>query len=126
MPYLDLERRKQSLIENRRRLRREVLDAYGGKCVRCGFSDERALQIDHVDGGGCQHRKQFGGQVSFMYWLRRVGFPKNFQILCANCNWIKRAENREYGRIEFQDSVSTCEPMAFGPVNTSTGTTHKS
>jgi hypothetical protein len=96
MPYQDLEKRRLCLLKNRRQLRKEVLAAYGGKCARCGFADERALQIDHVLGGGCQHRKSFGGQVSFMLWLRRNKFPPEFQILCANCNWIKRAENKEY------------------------------
>ena len=23
--------------------------------------------------------------------------PAGYQLLCANCNWMKRAENREYG-----------------------------
>lgn len=80
----------------RRKVRKEVLEAYGGKCVRCGFSDERALQIDHIEGRGAAHRKSLGGQVSFMFWLRKMKFPMGFQILCANCNWIKRAEKSEY------------------------------
>ena len=24
---------------------------FGNKCCRCGFSDKRALQIDHINGG---------------------------------------------------------------------------
>ena len=43
-----------------RALRMEVLGLYGGVCARCGFSDERALQIDHVQGGGYTHRKAVG------------------------------------------------------------------
>src|SRR3990167_3657310 len=34
-----------------------VLDVLGNKCSRCGFSDKRALQIDHKNGGGALERK---------------------------------------------------------------------
>jgi RNase P subunit RPR2 len=69
------------------------------KCARCGFSDTRALSIDHINGKGAQHRKQIGkhhvGSVLFYSWLVRHDFPEGFQILCMNCQWIKRAENNE-------------------------------
>ena len=31
-------------------LRKKIFDSLGGVCIRCGFSDERALQVDHVEG----------------------------------------------------------------------------
>ena len=60
-------------------------------CKRCGFSDIRALQIDHINGGGSKERKN--REKSFLMTVRQN--PNKFQILCANCNWIKRVENRE-------------------------------
>src|SRR3990167_6132101 len=70
--------------------RYEVLLKLGSKCCRCGFSDERALQIDHINGGGTKERSHhlFGPS-----YYRRVfdSILKNegkFQLLCANCNWI--------------------------------------
>lgn len=81
--------------EWRRKLRKEVVDHYGGKCARCSFDDVRALQIDHVDGGGGKHRKEVVIAYLLLGWLKRNKFPKGFQILCANCNWIKRFENNE-------------------------------
>lgn len=72
--------------------RQRALDCLGSKCTRCGFSDPRALQIDHVNGGGSESRRKSGPLTTY----RQV--PKNpslFQILCANCNWIKRAEDQE-------------------------------
>ena len=27
------------------------------KCLKCGFSDRRALQIDHINGGGIKERR---------------------------------------------------------------------
>lgn len=39
------------------RLRQRVIDALGGVCASCGWSDPRALHVDHVNGGGGKHRK---------------------------------------------------------------------
>lgn len=74
----------------RRKIR--IISAYGGKCTRCGFTDERALQLDHVDGGGRAHFKQFKSPASLYTWVERNNYPKSLQILCANCNSIKRFE----------------------------------
>ena len=67
----------------------------GASCTRCGFSDKRALQIDHVNGNGMQDRKS--GYYKFyqdvIASLERG--EKKYQILCANCNWIKRRELKE-------------------------------
>lgn len=75
-----------------RRMRKAVITFLGGKCIKCGFSDERALQVDHIDGGGAQERKK--GNSSTFY-LKILKGTKGYQLLCANCNWIKRVENHE-------------------------------
>ena len=46
-PFQKKKRRQRDV-----KLRLSVLEKYGSKCVKCGFSDSRALQIDHVNGGG--------------------------------------------------------------------------
>src|ERR1017187_3575099 len=79
--------------EWRRDRRRKAVAILGGKCVRCGFDDDRALQIDHRHGGGNQERKAKGILSSVNRVL--VGDYGDLQLLCANCNWIKRAENNE-------------------------------
>lgn len=82
-------------------LRARVLQLLGGKCVRCGFSDARALQIDHVGGNGTEERKVPGGNRGMyanMIDYIESGGQGRYQLLCANCNWIKRVEKREYGR----------------------------
>lgn len=71
----------------------EVFDLLGRKCSVCGFSDERALQIDHVNGGGNKERKSMRGKKLYGHILSLGGV--GYQILCANCNWIKRVENSE-------------------------------
>ena len=69
----------------------------GGKCVRCGFSDPRALQIDHINGGGSKERKERGFNGNFHRHVLKsfINKENKYQLLCANCNWIKRVENNE-------------------------------
>lgn len=75
----------------------EILERLGNKCVKCDFSDKRALQIDHINGGGSKERKEFGFNSSYhKRILESLDNNENrYQLLCANCNWIKRAENNE-------------------------------
>ena len=75
--------------------KKELFQAMGDKCVKCGFSDVHALQVDHVNGNGRNERKRVG----YRYWLKVLdSFKKNenqYQLLCANCNVIKQQENNE-------------------------------
>lgn len=73
--------------------RQAAIELLGGVCVHCGFSDPRALQFDHVKGGGNAMYRD-GGNFHTVVRAILAG-SKEFQLLCANCNWIKRAENNE-------------------------------
>lgn len=88
---------KIQAVINNRRYRAAVLALLGDVCIRCGFSDPRALQVDHVDGGGFQSRKIGQGISSSQLLNAVIKDPDKFQLLCANCNWIKRVENKEFG-----------------------------
>jgi hypothetical protein len=86
---------RQKNREDRARRRRALLLLLGNVCVKCGFADPRALCIDHVNGGGCAERKSFSNlQKYYQSILDRNGI--GYQLLCCNCNAIKRIENREY------------------------------
>lgn len=75
-------------------VRQRVIKAYGGKCVKCGFADWRALQLDHINGGGSlESKKGITGRRRNLDALYNV--DKKYQLLCANCNWIKRYEMEE-------------------------------
>jgi len=76
------------------KLRHDTIIALGGVCIKCGFSDERALQIDHVNGGGNAERKVLVNRQAFYHKI--LDDSTGYQLLCANCNWIKRCENNEY------------------------------
>jgi len=77
------------------KIKAEVISFYSkgnNICAYCGFTDMRALTIDHIGGGGNAHRKQIkrlsGG--TFYCWLKRNNYPGGYQVLCANCQFIKR------------------------------------
>jgi hypothetical protein len=74
----------------RQKLRKEVLDHYGGVCACCGESQLEFLALDHKNGGGTKHRTELGIRGQAMWsWVKREGFPELFQVLCHNCNQAK-------------------------------------
>jgi len=93
---------KKNLLENREKRRKnnekrrlEIIIEMGSKCKHCGYDkDIRALQIDHVNGQGNKERKSFGHSQSALNKKVRSE-PVKYQLLCANCNWIKRYEQKE-------------------------------
>jgi hypothetical protein len=87
--------RKRNLMEKVKALSHYSSDGKI-KCARCGFDDIRALSIDHVNGQGSKHRKEVGYHT--YRWLKANDYPSGFQILCMNCQFIKRAEKQECDR----------------------------
>jgi hypothetical protein len=81
-----------------------LLELLGSKCsnpnclISGGCIDIRCLQFDHVNGGGGLDRKKFTRSSQFFrYYLNHPEEAKlKLQILCANCNWIKRFERGEH------------------------------
>jgi hypothetical protein len=98
---LNPERKQQTHQSYNERIRQWILDFFGGKCVHCGIDDPRVLQIDHINGDGHKYRQDVGWSLQ-----KRYNYVKKnqetarlvMQLLCANCNWIKRVENKEYRR----------------------------
>ncbi|MBI4991589.1 hypothetical protein HZB96_05880 [Candidatus Gottesmanbacteria bacterium] len=76
-----------------KKAKEEIFKILGKKCSKCGFDDIRALQVDHKNGDGYKDRHSRSVRKVF-YKIRKS--PRGFQMLCANCNWIKRVENKEY------------------------------
>lgn len=81
------QRNKQSREMNAK-LRSEVLARYSRhgipECTCCGEKTIEFLAIDHINGGGRQHRKVIGGHT--YSWIKKNNFPHGFQTLCHNCN----------------------------------------
>ena len=70
-------------------LKTAVFDAYGRVCVCCGEDEPGFLTIDHTENDGAEMRRNGThgrSGTAFYQWLRKSGFPPNFQTLCYNCN----------------------------------------
>ena len=99
------EMNSEKLNKYRTKYRLEAMSILGKICVKCGFNDLRALSIDHINGGGDKDRREVDKQI--YRWLRKNNYPEGYQTLCMNCQFIKRAENKEWrGRYP---SLSLCE-----------------
>lgn len=77
----------------REKERKQVIEAYGGKCEICGIVELRFLTLDHSFGDGGVHRKSLGdGKNSSCHKVYRDiikrGFPKDegYRVLCWNHN----------------------------------------
>jgi|SRR6267142_272142 len=83
-----------------KRLRDKILLKFGGRCnsLKCkwlnddgsiGCTNEKCLQIDHVNNDGHIEKKERKSLFSFMKKVLEDN-EGNYQLLCANCNWLKR------------------------------------
>lgn len=59
------------------------------------LTDLRVLSLDHINGRGRQDRKAQKSGSLFYYWLQKNGFPEGLQVLCMNCQYVKRRLNKE-------------------------------
>ena len=97
----NIEKVRKSQRDYKAKRKKEIHTLLGCECIKCGFKDSRALQIDHINGGGYTERKQYNKSPSKYYKniLKSIINKENkYQLLCANCNWIKRYENNEIKR----------------------------
>lgn len=87
----------QSALKRLAWFKTEIYKKYGDRCARCGFDDPRAFQIDHVNGGGTKDVRQHASRWAYLKAVLADTSGK-FQVLCANCNQIKRVELGEHRR----------------------------
>lgn len=76
---------------DRIRIKYEIMKHYCRgipKCQCCGEEIFEFLSIDHINGGGSNHRKKLKGSTIY-YWLKKNNYPKGYQVLCINCNFAK-------------------------------------
>ena len=100
MKIRTIKEKRLSVSKSQNKIRLSLIEILGKKCVSCGFSDIRALQIDHINGNGLTDFKN-GNYVRYRYYVKNPEIAKhNLQILCANCNWIKKYEKSEHPRKE--------------------------
>lgn len=88
---LNLESVRAWYCEYNKRIRREGIAAYGGKCTCCGEEKEEFLTLEHKE---AVPRLSNGKRVpSGFAWMiaRKRGWPDDHTILCFNCNCAKGA-----------------------------------
>jgi hypothetical protein len=73
--------------------RKRVIDMLGGVCAHCGLLNTNILHVDHKNGGGTIARTK-SSRIVFDDILTR-GLIEQYQLLCPNCNWVKRTTNNE-------------------------------
>jgi hypothetical protein len=85
-PALEAERSRLKRLE----LKQIVFNHYGQRCActGCDTTNQEFLQVDHINGGGHQHRKTVIG-ARIYEWLIKNKFPDGYRLLCANCNWSR-------------------------------------
>lgn len=83
------------------KLKKEVLAHYSNdsipSCVVCNENRLPCLTIDHINNDGASQRRalnQVAGS-NFYHWLRRNNYPKGYQTLCMNCQFMKEHTRRE-------------------------------
>lgn len=105
-----------------RRLRQRMaaIEQLGGRCssptcsVPGGMADPRALQFDHVDGGG--RARERAGENGHRIVKAILAGSTDFQLLCANCNWIKKFELGEVvGERVYDRAPAVCNPVRRRP-----------
>lgn len=82
-------RHSQKAAKRRLEIKLRVLGEYGGRCICCGERNLEFLTIDHINNDGAQHRKKIGNAGAVYKWIISHDFPKDFQVLCFNCNFSK-------------------------------------
>ena len=96
MPYNTLAKSRAAHRKKRASNRAQIVDRLGARCALCGFSDLRALQIDHVNGDGAKERQAQCNTKAYLRYILKHLDSGRYQLLCANCNAIKAHKNSEW------------------------------
>ena len=67
-----------------------IINFFGGKCIECGETDSRVLQIHHINGKANSKYKRV---VNSMSRPQIIEEAPNLVLLCANCHARKRASH---------------------------------
>jgi hypothetical protein len=71
------------------KLREQLFQIYGAACALCGFTDRRALTLDHILKNGAKERAELGERGVYRRALV-AEFRSEYRTLCMNCQFIAR------------------------------------
>lgn len=90
--------------ERNEKRKQQIIERLGGKCANPYglnhgdfLTDHRCLHIDHINSGGCIEQRKIGtyGIYRKIFSMSDKELKETYQLLCSNCNWIKRYEKGE-------------------------------
>ncbi len=98
----DYDNISEEMVKAYQTLRNLVINKFGARCSSSdcrwinedgtrGCTSRECLQVDHVNGGGRKEKEK--GATLYRKVLRDA--EGMYQLLCSNCNWIKRERNGE-------------------------------
>ena len=93
-------RRRKGMLKARIAL----LNILGWSCVKCGYNEDfRALCFDHIRDDGKEDRKIHYNSYGFYRFYRdNPNLAKsNLQVLCCNCNNIKKYDNMGFSGLDY-------------------------
>lgn len=85
------------------KLREKLFEVYGSKCACCGESHKDFLTLDHIKPIG----KSINRKAIMVYYLAiKEKDLSKYQILCFNCNCLKRNVNKRFCKIHHPELYS--------------------
>lgn len=96
---------KSKVAIRSREIKLEVINYYGGRCECCGITNIKFLAMDHINGGGRQHKKSINN-TNIYKWIKKNNFPNIFRVLCHNCNfgrYINRGICPHEGMLKYEE-----------------------
>jgi hypothetical protein len=93
----NIDKERSRCVAKNRQLKLNAIAAYGGACKGCGIANPDLLCFDHVNDDGAEKRRNGQGTgIKLMNELKRNGWPKDIQLLCHNCNHLKKIGKLSY------------------------------
>ena len=91
---------RRGQVKRREKFKKRIFKILGNKCSECGFDDERTFQISSITNLGKKISKNNNGNkfLRCLFKMSPEELRNNFQLLCSNCNWIKKINLKDRGR----------------------------
>ena len=91
------EKMRAHAVRQARRRRLRALEMVGGpRCVNCGCTDPRALEINHKNGGGGKQAREAKARHTGLHLTRLILSgklnPADFDVRCRLCNALDYLE----------------------------------
>ncbi len=82
------------------RLREEVVEHYGGKCIFCQESDCSLLMVQHFDNLGKfsrEEQREIPGEFMNEYYgsIKGRDYPVGFVVICCDCEALLHKYNHQ-------------------------------